>query len=221
MNAREILNYLEMLANHSLWINFSMHIVALIALFSILVETKENLRQWIFQAAVSILLLSVTINALVFGNHFHAVTFGILALTVLVQLFVKRETIQITKSKWIMTIALLFIFMGLWYPEFIDKNALMLLVVSPLGVIPCPTLLTTLGLLTLILPSVNKFQYLIIIIMGIVYGVIGVFIFKVYLDITLLILALYASSLYFKDFRQAKYGKFTKTAKCKSAVKRP
>lgn len=207
MNAREILNYLEMVANYSLWINFSMHIVSLIALFLILVETKENLRPWIFQAAVSILLLSVTINALVFGNYFHAVTFGILALTALVQLFVKRETIQITKNKWIMAIALFFIFMGLWYPEFVDKNALMLLVVSPIGVIPCPTLLTTLGLLTLILPSVNKFQYLITIIMGIVYGVIGVFIFKVYLDITLLILALYASSLYFKVFQQAKYGK--------------
>ena len=204
MSAREILNYLEMLANHSLWVNFSMHILVLVALFAIFSKTKENLRRWIFQAVVSILLLSVTINALVFGNPFHAVTFGILTLTSLVQLFVRKETIQITDSKGIMAIALFFIFMGLWYPEFVDKNALLLLLVSAVGVIPCPTLLTTIGLLTLIMPSVNKFQYLITIIMGIVYGAIGVFVFKVYLDITLLILALYAGSLYFRGLRQAK-----------------
>lgn len=204
MNAQEILNYLEMLANHSLWVNFSMHILVSIALFAIFSKTKEKLRRWIFQAVVSILLLSVTINAIVFGNPFHVVTFGILALVSLVQLFVRKENIQITDSKRIMAIALFFIFMGLWYPEFVDKNALLLLVVSPVGVIPCPTLLTTIGLLTLIMPSVNKFQYLITIIMGIVYGVIGVFVFKVYLDITLLILALYTGSLYFRGLRQTK-----------------
>lgn len=204
MNAQGILNYLEMLANNSLWVNFSMHILALMALFALFVVTEENLRRWIFQATVSILLLSVTINALVFGNPFHAVTFGILALAALVQLFWRKENIQITESKWMIAIALAFIFMGLWYPEFVDKNALMLLAVSPVGVIPCPTLLTTLGLLMLIMPSVDRFHYVITIIMGIVYGVIGVFVFKVYLDITLLILALYAGFLYFKDRSQAK-----------------
>lgn len=197
MNAQGIMNYLETIANHSLWVNLSMHIMALLALFAIFVVTKEHLKRWIFQAAISILFFSVTINALVFGNPFHAVTFGILALTALVQLFVRTEAIRVTESKWMMAIALFFIFMGLWYPEFVDKNPLMLLVVSPVGVIPCPTLLTTIGLLTLIMPRVNRFQYLITITLGIVYGVIGVFVFKVYLDITLLILALYASGSYF------------------------
>jgi len=127
-----------------------------LALFALFVVTKENLRRWIFQTAVSILLLSVTINALVFGNPFHAVTFGILALAALVQLFRRKENIQRTESKWIIVIALAFIFLGLWYPEFVDKNAFMLLAVSPVGVIPCPTLLTTIGLLMLIMPSVNR-----------------------------------------------------------------
>jgi len=215
MNAQEILNYLKILANYSLWVNFAMHILVFMTLFAIFSKTKETLRRLIVQAVVSILLLSVTIHAFVFGNPFHAVTFGILALTSLVQLFVRKDTIQITDSKRIMAIALFFIFMGLWYPEFVDKNALLLLVVSPLGVIPCPTLITTIGLLTLIMPSVNKFQYLITIIMGIVYGVIGVFVFKVYLDITLLILALYAGSLYFRGLRQAK----SRTVICSSSAK--
>ncbi len=204
MNAPEILNYLEMLANHSLWVNLSMHILVYMTLLAIFSKTKEKLRSLIFQGVLSTLFLSVTINAVVFGNPFHAVTFGILALSSLVQLFVSKETIQITNSKGILAIALFFIFMGLWYPEFVDKNALLLLVVSPVGVIPCPTLLTTIGLMTLTIPSVNKFQYLITIIMGIVYGVIGVFVFKVYLDITLLVLALYAGSQYFRSLQQTK-----------------
>ena len=207
MKAQEILNYLQMLANNSMWVNFSMHIIALLALFSIFVVTKENLRRWIFQAAVSILFISVTINALAFGNPFHAVTFGILALTALVQLFVNKGNIQIAENKWIMASALFFIFMGLWYPDFVNKDALMLLVVSPVGVIPCPTLLTTIGLLMLIVPSVHRFQFIITIIMGIVYGVIGVFILEVHLDITLLILALYACCLYFKDSPQTWFRK--------------
>ena len=204
MNAGEILNYLEVLANNSLWVNFLMHIVALMALIAVFVLTKQNLKRWIFQGAVSILFLSVTIHALIFGNPFHTVTFGLLALTALVQLFVKKENIRAAESKWITAIALFFIFIGLWYPEFVDKNALMLLMVSPVGVIPCPTLLTTIGLLMLTMPSVSKAQYIITIAMGIVYGVIGVFVFKVYLDITLLILVLYASWIYFRDSSQAK-----------------
>ncbi|MBC2728460.1 hypothetical protein [Desulfosporosinus sp.] len=210
MNAQEILNYLELLANNSLWVNFSMHVLALMALISVFMVTKEYLKRWVFQGTVSILFLSVAINAFIFGNPFHMVTFSLLAITALVQLFVGKENIRIAESRWITAIALSFILIGLWYPEFVDKNALMLLVVSPVGVIPCPTLLTTIGLLMLIMPSVSRFQYVITIIMGIVYGVIGVFVFKVYLDITLLILVLYASWIYFRSSSQAK----TKTVLC-------
>lgn len=201
MNTEIILKYLEMVANNNLFLNFSMHIVALIALVSIFIVKRENIKRLIFHASVSIMFLSVTINALVFGNPFHAVTFGILALTALAQLFVAKNNIQITSSKWHIAVALFFIFLGLWYPEFVEKNAVMLLMVAPMGVIPCPTLLTTLGLLTLVLPSVSKFQYVITIITGLIYGLIGVFVFNVALDITLLILTLYATYTYFNKKR--------------------
>ncbi|KJS87140.1 MAG: hypothetical protein JM58_05225 [Peptococcaceae bacterium BICA1-8] len=61
-----------------------------------------------------------------------------------------------------------------------------------MGIIPCPTLLTALGLLTLAHPSSNKIQLAVTIFMGLVYGIIGTFILKVYLDITLLAVVLYS-----------------------------
>jgi len=195
-----ILSYLEMVANNNLFLNLSMHIVVLMALIAAFFGTKEKIRRFIFHVSLSTLFLSVTATALVFGNPFHAITFGLLALTALIQLFVSKQSIEISKSKWSVIIALLFIFIGLWYPEFVKQNALVLLMVSPVGAVPCPTLLTALGLLILISPSVNRAQYLVTIMMGLVYGIIGVAVLKVYLDITLLVLALYAVYIYLKNF---------------------
>ncbi|AET66141.1 hypothetical protein Desor_0437 [Desulfosporosinus orientis DSM 765] len=206
MNPREMLNYLEMLANNSLWINFTMHMIVLIAFTVVIAVNKQTLKRWTFQGTIGIIFFSVTVHALIFGNPFHAATFGLLAIISLVQLIGRKETIQISQSKWISTIALSAIFLGLWYPEFVDKSALMLLMVSPVGVIPCPTLLITIGLLILIMPSVSSLQYLITIIMGLVYGIIGVFVFQVYLDITLLILVLAASWIFYKERPQANTG---------------
>ncbi|MEN6348649.1 MAG: hypothetical protein ABFD08_04515 [Syntrophomonas sp.] len=80
-----------------------------------------------------------------------------------------------------------------------------LLVFSPVGIIPCPTLLATLGLRTLVYPGTGKVQYAIAIFMGFVYGIIGTFVFKVYLDAALLALAIFAVYNFFtanKAFKQ-------------------
>jgi len=199
VNAQTVLNYLEMVANNNLLVNSSMHIVALIALAAVFIVKKDIVKRLIFQSAVSTLFLSVTINALLFGNPFHAATFGILAITSLVELFKGKNAIRISTNIWNVVIGFLFVFIGLWYPEFVNKNLLLLLFVSPAGIIPCPTLLVALGLLTLIFPKVNRVQYAVTTAMGIIYAVIGVFVFKVYLDITLLALVLYAICIYYKS----------------------
>lgn len=214
MNSKEMLDYLELLANNSMWLNFSMHVLALLAFTAVLLINKQTLKRWIFQGAISIIFLSVTVHALVFGNPFHAATFGLLAAVSMVQLIRSKDTLQRSQTKWMSAIAIVAIFLGLWYPEFVDKGALMLLMVSPVGVIPCPTLLTTIGLLILIMPGVSKLQYVITIIMGLIYGVIGVFVFKVYLDITLLILVLSAGWIYYKERYQAN----TRTVLCARAA---
>ena len=205
MNAREILIYLHMVANNNLIINVTMHIVAIMALAAILIITKEDLKRVIFYITISILFLSVTINALFHGNPFHAVTFGILTLTSIIELYKNKSNIRMTNNGMNRAVGFLFIFIGLWYPEFVDKKILMLLLVSPVGIIPCPTLLTTLGLLTLMYQRGNRILCGMISLMGMIYALIGVFVLKVYLDISLLLLVLYVIYYLVWDRRNGKY----------------
>jgi len=191
MNGQEIVKYLEMVANSNLGVNFLMHLVVFLTLAVIFMAKSNQVKRFFFQTALSGLFLSVMVNAIIHGNPFHIFTFAILTVTALAQLFFGKQKIELTSSRTTKAIAFFFIFIGIWYPDFIEKNLLMLLLVSPVGVIPCPTLLTTLGLMTLVAPSLSKTEYLITAIMGLIYGIIGVFILKVYLDITLLGLAGY------------------------------
>jgi hypothetical protein len=196
VNPEAILQYLEMLANNNLTVNLLMHMVVIAALLSLYLAKSFSFARHLFQGSICLLLLSVTIHAFIFGNIFHALTFGLFTLIALVQLARPKQDIKVNANRIQTVIALFFIIIGLWYPEFIEKNAVMLLLFSPVGVIPCPTLLSVLGLLTLTYPSSGKFQYGFAIFMGLIYGVIGIFVLKVYLDITLLILVLYAFYIY-------------------------
>ena len=203
MNGQVIVKYLEMVANSNLWVNFLMHLVVFITITVIFTAKSNQFKRLVFQAALTVLFLSVTVNAIIHGNPFHIVTFAILAVTALAQLCLGKKNIDITRSKTTLAIAFFFIFIGIWYPDFIQKNLLILLFVSPVGVIPCPTLLTTLGLMTLGASSLSKTQYIIIAIMGLIYGIIGVFVLKVYLDITLLVLAIYSVCFFFFQFNRS------------------
>lgn len=203
MNRQIILNYLEMVANGSLLVNFFIHVIILSTLAVLLMSNNGKVRRLVFQAALSVLFLSVTVNAFIYGNPFHAVTFLILTVTALVQLCFGKKNIEITRSRTTLTIAFFFIFIGIWYPDFIGKNLFMLLFVSPAGVIPCPTLLTSIGLMTLVSSGISKTQYIITAIMGLIYGIIGVFVLKVYLDIALLVLVIYSIFFILFQFKRS------------------
>lgn len=195
--ANTILNYLVMVSNNNLLVNLLMHLVVLTALGAVFLVKSEALKRCLFMSCISILFMSVTIHGLVFGNIFHVITFGIMAVAALVQLFFNKQAIKVANSSARIAITLLFILIGLWYPEFISKNMIQLLVISPVGIIPCPTLLATLGLMTLVYPSTGRVIYAITIFMGFVYGIIGTFVFKVYLDALLLGLAIFAVYILF------------------------
>ena len=71
-------------------------------------------------------------------------------------------------------------------------NIVLSLLFAPLGIVPCPTLLTIGGILNLYPGKVNKGLFIYTIILIIVYGVIGTFVFKVYYDFLLLLLATFS-----------------------------
>lgn len=192
MSVESILNYLTMVSNSNIWLNLVMHIIVLIATISVYLIHNEKVKRVIFHGSILLLFLSVALNAMVFRNPFILVCFGILALVALVQLFRGEKKIPIPGDRMNTIVALAFILLGLWYPKFVDANILESLIVSPVGIVPCPTFLVTLGLLNLAYPNVNKFHYGVTAVMGLIFGIIGVFKFKVYFDITLLVIVAYS-----------------------------
>lgn len=185
MNSTNILNYLTMVSNKNIFLNISMHLIVLIAIVSIYILKDLKIKKIIFNGAILMLFLSVTINAVVYGNPFHAVTFGILAITSAVEMFKGKNNVSTPQMGIKTIIAFISILFGIWYPELVNAGILEHLIVSPIGIVPCPTLITALGMLNLYYPNVNKMQFVTTVIFSIVYGFIGTFIFGVYLDIVL------------------------------------
>lgn len=65
---------------------------------------------------------------------------------------------------------------------------------------------TALGMLNLYYPSVNKSQFAVTVFFGLVYGVIGTLIFRVYLDISLIAIVIYSISKMVINRRTIKEG---------------
>jgi len=192
MNAIKILEYLTMVSNKNISTNLIMHIVVITALTAIFTVKNENIKKALVNSTLLLLYLSVSINAFLYGNPFHLISFSILlVITTFVLLFTQND-INIPAMNINTLISMIFIGFGLWYPEFVNASDLQLLLLSPVGIVPCPTLLVTIGLLNLSFPGINKIQYFVTLAVGMLFGIIGFFILKVNLDILLLMEVVYA-----------------------------
>lgn len=193
MNPESVLNYLAMVSNQNIYLNLVMHVITFLSIPSIFLLKNIRVQKAVFNGLVVILTLTVTVNALINGNPFHLVTFAILLIIALIELVMGRNQVVISASSNVTTfVAFIFLFIGVWYPEFVHTSSLAMLFVSPMGIVPCPTLIVILSLFTLNSSGISKLQYIATIIIGAAYAVIGVFILKVYLDAALGILVLYS-----------------------------
>lgn len=193
MNPESVLNYLSMVSNQNIYLNLIMHVITFLSIPSIFLLQNIRMQKVVFNGLVCILTLTVTVNAFINGNPFHMATFAILSVIAFIELIFGRHQVLISASNnATIFIVFIFLFIGVWYPEFVHTNSLAMLFVSPLGIVPCPTLIVVLSLFTLNSSGIGKLQYFATIIIGAVYALIGVFILKVYLDAALGILVLYS-----------------------------
>lgn len=186
MEKSNLIGYLTMVSNNNLVINFVIHVMILVSIALIYFLKDESKKKVVLNSSLLILFLSVTVNALIFGNPFHVITFSILTVFTGIELIRGNNGFIAPQINARTIIAMIIIMIGLWYPEFVEANVVSNLFVSPLGVVPCPTLLTALGLLNLYYPNVSKRQLIITTIFGIIYGFVGTFKLGVYLDISLI-----------------------------------
>jgi len=192
MNAESILNAIHAAANTSQVVNLVMHLLVLGAVLSLFSISNVKVKRYVFDGTLFILAASVATISIVNGNPFNLITFVIIAIVSIIEVIRGKNWVSRPKMNPNSIACFVFILVGFVYPEFVNANALVLPIVSPLGAIPCATLLVILGMLNLLVPQVNKTQFIVTTMLGLFYGVTGVFQLKVYLDIALLILVLYS-----------------------------
>lgn len=186
MDPIKMIEYLTKISNNNIYLNLCMHILVFGVLASLFFVNNGKLKNFLTNGTILILCTSVVINAIMGGNPFHIVTFATLAVAVLVALIKDKKQIELPQKKMIIIISFVFIIMGLWYPEFVAVNSIQSFFASPLGIVPCPTLITILGIMNLCYPKVKKTQFIIANILGVIYGFIGTFKFGVIFDMWLI-----------------------------------
>ena len=192
MDSNSILNYLSMVSNKNIVVNIMMHFVVITSIVSVYLLKDMKVKKYVFNGAILALVLSVIVNATIYGNPFHAITFALVAIAVGLEFIKGKNQISIPKRGINTVIAFAFILIGLWYPEFVKVNMFASLLLAPTGIVPCPTLLIVIGMLNLYYPNVNKLQFGITVFFGMVYGIIGTFILGVYFDLSLIGIVIYS-----------------------------
>lgn len=198
-----ILNYLINISNANLLLNLLNHFIiyfALILFFVLRFIGKIKAARIVRNVSVILLILSIIGNALYYGNPFHLITFSVtLIFFIIFQKKALKENENFATNKQndikdiaIIIISAIFIFLGVFYPEFVEVSIPQYLLFAPVGIVPCPTLLVILGFFNLTLTKSDKKTEIAFIILTCVYAIIGTFIFKVYLDITLILLAIFS-----------------------------
>lgn len=134
-------------------------------------------------AMVIILLVSVTTIAVLNGNPFHVITFAIT--TILILIFsiwgYKKTNVEtsVSHNEHIILLLKIFsailLFIGIFYPEFTDVSMPKFLLYAPVGIVPCPTLLTTLGFMNLNAKNKDRAPLIVLAVMSSIYGIIGFF----------------------------------------------
>lgn len=180
-----ILSWATTVANDWRWLAMSWHVGLaglLIALVSGFYPTRRLLG-----FALALPVVSVTVLAWMSRNPFNGFTFTVLAVFLLhAAMRLPEATVIPASSGWVLAGAGLLAF-GWTYPHFLITDTwTAYLYASPFGLLPCPTLSIVIGM-TLIFGGLYSMAWSIpLFAAGILYGLIGVFILRVSLDIWLL-----------------------------------
>ncbi|HRY97866.1 MAG TPA: hypothetical protein P5550_02305 [Bacteroidales bacterium] len=137
---------------------------------------------------MSLPLLSVSIFAWVQGNPFNGILFILSFVSVLiVGLKAPRTQVKIS-SGFYASLGMFMLLFGLVYPHFLeDPTWWEYLYASPAGLIPCPSLSVVIGWLLIFRGFGSSYLRLILIFLGLFYGLFGVFRLSVLLDIFLIL----------------------------------
>jgi hypothetical protein len=180
-----ILSWATAVANDWRWLAMWWHI-AFAALVIALVSGSYPTRR-LLGLVLALPVISVAVLAWISRNPFNAFSFTVLAVLLLrAAMCLPQATVVAASSGWLLAGVGLLGF-GWTYPHFLMTDTWMpYLYASPFGLLPCPTLLVVIGM-TLIFGGLYSMAWSVpLAVAGVLYGLIGVFILQVSLDIWLL-----------------------------------
>lgn len=181
----EILGGLATIANDQKTLALVWHLILAGVVIMILAGWRPARR---FGAtALAAPLLSVSIQAWIYGNPFNGVVFLIFA-AALAALGMRLPTKTVEPAQtWARVIGLLLVAFGWVYPHFLAGGAWWkYLYQAPAGLIPCPTLSVVIGLALVAKGFSARGWSVVLGVLGIFYGLFGAFRLGVTIDIVLL-----------------------------------
>jgi hypothetical protein len=182
----EILNGLQTIVTDYPVFAIIWHVVIYLLLIALIFRWQPSNK--VLGALLCIPLLSVAVFAWLTGNPFTGTLFTVAAILLLLfGLGASVQPVALSRLPFIV-IGILMIVFGLVYPHFLRPGSIIeYLYASPAGLIPCPTLSVLIGLVLLLNGFGSRTITLSFIVLGLFYGVFGVFRLGVYLDAGLLI----------------------------------
>lgn len=185
-SASEILKALALLANKYMIAAIVWHAVLLLFLL-LLFFAKQKPSSHFAGYFLTLPLFSVSIFAWQGGNLFNGILF-LIAGAVLLFLTAKNKAdkVAISSNIWFRTVGAIIFLSGFFYPHFLEQGLWNYLYAAPVGLVPCPTLLTITGLVLVFDTRQLKSWFVVLTLLDVFYGVFGVAKLKVNLDIILI-----------------------------------
>lgn len=181
---QEILNGLQTIVNDYSIFAIMWHIVFYLLIIALIFRWQPSNK--LLGTLICIPLLSVAVLALLTGNPFNGILFAVASILILVfGLKAPIQTISLSQTPFVV-IGIIMILFGLIYPHFLKPDSVVeYLYASPAGLIPCPTLSIIIGLALLFSGFNSPTITMTLVVIGLFYGVFGVFRLAVYLDLFL------------------------------------
>lgn len=181
----EILSGLYALANDYWGVAMLWHVILLILMLLFLRNWRPSNR--LMAILSSFPLFSVSLFAWISGNPFNGALFIVFAgLLMIWGLRLDHNPVS-PGSSWFSAIGIMVFFFGLVYPHFLETSSYFTyLYAAPVGLIPCATLSTVIGV-AIIFNGYLSFRWSLgLLLMGLFYGFVGVFRLGVMIDLVLI-----------------------------------
>lgn len=186
---QRILDSLGVIANEGLLAAVAWHVLIASVLLALFVGWRPTKRGAALLLVVP--LLSVSLVAATYGNPFNALFVGVGGLALLA-LGARLPRVPVTRGNPVQVLAGIFgIAVGLGYPHFLTAHSpAIYLVAAPVGLLPCPTLAAVIGFALLTGGLHSRGWSAMLAALGLFYGVFGTFRLDVWLDSTLMAVAM-------------------------------